>query len=674
MIQEDTQHQTSAPTSAPQRQAKPLAFGMITAYARAIAPLLLLWIVILLGMALIYWQPATSQLDIGSSYARAHLVGFFADEAQGSTTYAYSGAQSALTVPGAGSGALVATTRINGWRPDGVEPAQVTLSAGGGSLQFSPLTTPTLYHIFLPPGVGDARIDLSVNPYQPAGADLRSLGIPLEQLAVRPLSRQPARTTLGWLMLLAALLWTYGRRIGLAPWLAGGLTLVPVAAILLGIWRVRLLLTVGLVPWVIAALLLHLLLGPGRWLLARTLQRHRLEVAPLVWRWLWGIFGVALLIKLGGMLYPHIRVFDEAAHLLRVRWVLDGRFGELYFPNYTSFMGATVGIEGGYFPYSPLWYLVSAPFAALGLPIGATMNGLSAVLDVSKGLLIFVIALATTRRERLALLATALYHLLPMPYYLLSWGNYPTQLGLWATLVATTYLVLNYERLLQRRVFGWWVALLALCILTYTVIGIFAWTMFGLVALLEALRGRRRQPGIIRGVLVGIIIAEIFAFGIYHVQFAGVMLQSTLPSLLKSTQDKADGPATTTVDARESPLSNLNANTVFMRNHATDGLLLVGLIGMVGLYTDPAARRWWVIWTAWLSIFVLYTLVSAFVADMVLKHIFFIMPLLCIAAALVADTLWQRVKLGRWAVAAGALALLALVAERWHFYLLIKRH
>ncbi len=59
---------------------------------------------------------------------------------------------------------------------------------------------------------------------------------------------------------------------------------------------------------------------------------------------------------------------------------------------------------------------------------------------------------------------------------------------------------------------------------------------------------------------------------------------------------------------------------------------------------------------------------------MVLKHIFLIMPLLCIAAALVADWLWERLRLGRWAVAAGALALLALVAECWHFYLLIKRH
>jgi len=674
VIQEETQPQASAQASAPQLQARRLEFGLLSRYGRAIAPLLLLWLGILLTLALIYWQPTTSQIDIGTSYARAYLGRFFADEVEGGTTYAYSGAESAVHVPGVGGGALVATARFNGWRPDGVAPAQITLSAGADSLQFSPRTTPAVYHIFLPPGAGDARFDLSVNTYQPAGADLRSLGIPLDQLAMRPLSRQPAWTTLGWLLLLATLLWAFARRLEVAPALAAWLTLLPVSAILLGIWRVRLLVTVGLLPWVIAALLLHGLLGPSRWLLARVLQRHELAVSPPIWRWLWGGLGIALLFKVGGVLYPHIRVFDEAAHLLRVRWVLDGRFGELYFPNYTSFMGATVGIEGGYFPYSPLWYLLSAPFAALGLPIGDTMNVLNATLDVSKGGFIFIIALATTRRERLALLAAGLYQLLPMPYYLLSWGNYPTQLGLWAALFATTYLVLNYARLMQRRVFGWWVALLALCILTYTVIGIFAWTMFVLVALLEAFRGKLRQPRIIQGVLVGIVLAELFAFGIYHVQFASVFFQTTLPSLLKSTQDKADGPISTTVDARESPLSNLNANTVFMRNHATDGLLLLGLIGMVGLYADPVARRWWVLWTAWLSIFGLYTLVSAFVADMVLKHIFFIMPLLCIAVALVADWLWARLRLGRWAVAAGALALLVFVAERWHFYLLIKRH
>lgn len=643
-------------------------------HLQAMLPLLLLWLIIGAGLMAIYWGRAASQIDIGTSYARAYLGRFFADETQGSTTYAYTGQQSTLSVPGIGSGTAVATIDFNGWRPEGVAPAQVTMRAGAGTLQFSPRASPARYHVFLPPQSGDVRLELSVNTYRPSNVDVRELGIPLDQITLRPLTRMLAWTTLGWLLLLTTLLWAFGRRIGVSPWLAGLLTLLPTSALLVGLWQARLVLTVGLERWVVAAALLHLLLGLARWLLARTLQRHNLAVSALGWSGLWGISGLALLIKLGGVLYPHIRVFDEAAHALRVQWVLDGRFGELYFPNYTSFMGATVGIEGGYFPYSPLWYLVSAPFALLRLPIGDAMNGINAILDVSKGLFIFVIALATMRRERLALVAAALYHFLPMPYYLLSWGNYPTQFGLWAALFATTYLVLNYTQLMQRRIFGWWVALLVLCILAYTVLGVFAWTMFGVMALLELLRGQRRQAHIVKALLVGMIMAEVLAFAVYHVQFATVIVQNTLPSLLESAQSKADGPISTAVDARESPLSNLNANTIFMRNHFTDFLLGLGLVGFVGLYIEASSRRWWVLWTAWFSIFVLYSLVSAFVADMVLKHVFFIMPLLCIAVALVADTIWQRVRGGRWAIAAGALALMALVADRWYYYLLIKRH
>ncbi len=106
MIQEETQPQASAQASAPQLQVKRLEFGLFRRYGRAIAPLLLLWLGILLTLALIYWQPATSQIDIGTSYARAYLGRFFADEVEGSTTYAYSGAESAVHVPGVGGGAL----------------------------------------------------------------------------------------------------------------------------------------------------------------------------------------------------------------------------------------------------------------------------------------------------------------------------------------------------------------------------------------------------------------------------------------------------------------------------------------------------------------------------------------------------------------------------------------
>lgn len=641
---------------------------------RRLAPLGLLWLLLALAIAAVYWTPQAIALDVGHSYARPHLHGFFADEAQAESTYAYSGASSRIVLPGLGGSAVVWQARFNGWRPPGVAPAEVTFRSGENSLTFAPATTPRTYAIFLPAGAGDVGVDIVSNAYRPAAGDDRWLGVPVEAVRAQALGRAPAWTTLLLTLGLGTLLWAFGRRVGLGPWLALGAALALCAPLVAGLALARMFITVGLLRWVVVAALLHAALGPLQWLVGRTLRRHELAVAPLTWNWLWGLFGLAFLFKLGGVLYPHIIVFDEAAHTGRVKLVLAGEFARLYFPDFTSFMGVTVGIEGGYFPYSPLWYLVVTPLHWLGVSIGDAMNGLNAFLDITKGLIIFVIALATTGRERLAVLAALLYQLLPMPYYLLSWGNYPTQFGLWAALLATAYLALNYGRLRERRVFGWWVGLLVLCILTYTVIGVFAWTMFGLLALIEALRGSRRPRGLALALIGGILAAELIAFAVYHVQFAGVFFSETLPSLLSSADSKVDGPLTTAVDPRESPLSNFSANTSFMRNHLTDWLILLALAGTVGLYADRATRRWWPLWTAWLGIFVLYSLASAFVADMVLKHIFFIMPLICIAVAWVAEQVWTRLRGGRWAVAAGLLALGVVVGRGWHFYLLIKRH
>ncbi|WP_026370629.1 hypothetical protein [Kallotenue papyrolyticum] len=70
----------------------------------------------------------------------------------------------------------------------------------------------------------------------------------------------------------------------------------------------------------------------------------------------------------------------------------------------------------------------------------------------------------------------------------------------------------------------------------------------------------------------------------------------------------------------------------------------------------------------------LSSLFSGFVADMVLKHVFFILPLVCIALAIVLERWWRAGLGGRLAVLALLLFLAAEVIERGHFYLLVKRH
>lgn len=77
-------------------------------------------------------------------------------------------------------------------------------------------------------------------------------------------------------------------------------------------------------------------------------------------------------------------------------------------------------------------------------------------------------------------------------------------------------------------------------------------------------------------------------------------------------------------------------------------LLLLTMVGLGGLYFDQSGRWYGSFWSAWLAIFVLYTLVSAYVADMVLKHILFVMPLICISAALALNAIRDRCDTVAW--------------------------
>jgi hypothetical protein len=271
-------------------------------------------------------------------------------------------------------------------------------------------------------------------------------------------------------------------------------------------------------------------------------------------------------------------------------------------------------------------------------------------------------------------MSAAFYHLIPMPLFLLSWGNYPTQFGLWASLNATAFLVVNYRRFEGRRRFIGWAAFMVLAILSYTVLGVFAVSLFGLIGVL----GLAQRDGLgfrrLRFIVGGIIVAELFSFAIYHVQFASVFFKDTLPAVVSGTSQRLDAPLDASAEARMNALANIAANNQFTINHFTSLGLLLAAIGVLVLALEPGVRRWWPVWGAWIGIFVLYTLVSAYIADMVLKHVFYIMPLVAIALGVICDRWWARGRFGRAAVVLVMLFFASEYLERGYFYLLVKRH
>ncbi|HEX6292612.1 MAG TPA: hypothetical protein VFZ66_25740 [Herpetosiphonaceae bacterium] len=633
---------------------------------------------VLLALALVYRLPQTLRVDLGTTYARAYLRGFNQPEKNADYNYAFSGARAQIFLGGAGSGVFATTLRFDGVRPAEADPARVFFGAPQTPVGFKPSNGLRSYHVLVPSTSGDLDARIVANPFQPSERDPRQLGIPVDTFAVRSLT--PGLPLRAAAMILAISLGLYGlaRRLALRPDVSALLALLIVSSAIYGLFTNRLLITIGLVYWLAIVLGLHVALWPLRRVARAIYDRADVPLAADEERWLWRIFVAATLVKLGGMLYPHVIIFDEAAHVLRMNWLLEGRFMELYRPGYTSYMGDTVGLGGGQFPYSPLWYLVVVPFSFLGLGLPDATNGLSALMDVSKLFPIHLIARVTTSSRRTALYAAALYNLLPMPYFLLSWGNYPTQFGLWAALLATAFLAVHYQRFAQHtiswRTFGIWVALLALAILSYTVLGVFSVTLFMMIGIFGLFQrgglGRKR----LRFIVTGLLAAELLCFAIYHVQFAEAIVMDTLPAIVSGTADRADNPLDAAAEARENPLANFAANNQFTVGHFTPLLLVLTGLGGLGLAQQAHTRRWWPIWGAWLGIFVLYSLVSAFVADMVLKHVFFMMPLVAIWSGYVLSRWWRRGWAGRAAVLMVLCFLAFEVAQRGHFYLLIKRH
>lgn len=636
------------------------------------AGLITLWM--LIGLIVAYRVPQSLQVDVGSSYGRAYTRGFYDIEANQAGTYAFTRDHAQIFASGAGGGIFTTVLRFNGWRPAGLERPHVTLGNGDVGLTFLGADTPRFYHMLVPAIAGDIDYKITSNLFQQGSGDPRMLGIPIDYFTARATSGIPPLRAGLILLALALGLYSIARRLGFQPGSAALLVLLLASSALYGLVSARILITVGLVRWLVVLAGLHLLLWPLRTALGFLYRKSDIELAPGEEIWLARIVAAATLVKLGGILYPHIIIFDEPAHVLRMQMILDGRFLELYRPGYTSYMGDTVGLGSGQFPYSPLWYLVVVPFHFIGLSLKDATNGLSALMDVSKLIPIHMIVRATIGSRRPALLAAAFYHLLPMPLFLLSWGNYPTQFGLWASLIATAFLVVNYRRCEGRRMFIAWVACMALAILSYTVLGVFAVTLFGLIALLGLAQRDGRGVRRLRFIVGGMLVAELFCFAIYHVQFAGALLYDTLPAVLSGTAERLDAPLDASAEARVNAAANFAANNQFTVNHFTSLGLLLAAGGLLVLVLEPRARRWWPVWGAWIGVFVLYSLVSAYVADMVLKHVFYIMPLIAIAIGALCDRWWRRGRFGQAAVVLVMLFFVVQYFERGHFYLLIKRH
>lgn len=622
-----------------------------------------------------YALPSRSRIDVGTSYAQPYSNNFFPPEANAQFDYAYSGANSEIRLPGIGRGTHTLYLRVSGWRPNEPQPARLNMFddqrlLGSFSLADQKQVAPQTYRVALSTETGDVRLRLQSDTFSPGNGDSRNLGVLVDYVEIESHGVAPSSGQLLGGLLTALFGYLLLRLLALRPLPALLITLLGAGTLAWLLASQRLWWTVytnrlwGLILGIALGTLLLQRFLPWLW------RVTGVALTPAHTRWLLRILALAALVKIGGAMYPQMIVYDQRYHVPRTELLLNGQFMKLLEPSDVTALNVTVGLEGGHLPYSPLWYILVAPFGLLGADLGIASNALNGVIDVSRSIMIAYLAMRLFERPAAALWAAGVYHLFEMPYYLISWGNWPTQLGLWGGLLLICAVAATFEQLAERRALILMSAAALVSMLTYTVLGVMTFSMVGLLAVLELLR--RTRPGFVRArtLVLSLVIAEAIAFVSYHVWYAPTIFAETLPAIIDGIRNPSrelHGMA------RPSPLGMIGINWDYTVNHISWPLMALLPVGAVLAFQQ--AKRGRLLLVAWLLTLVVYTIFDFAVAEVIFKHIFFTLPLFALFIGVLFGALWTQPRWYARLVPIGvSLYLASFIIERWWFYIMVKRH
>ncbi|GAB4201393.1 MAG: hypothetical protein OHK0022_23400 [Roseiflexaceae bacterium] len=584
----------------------------------------------------------------------------------GATTYRWTTDRATVTFPSLGSGSWLAQLRVAAAHPDkGVVGAR--LFANGVPLADLPDYGALRRIAVLIPaevvGNGDLTLTITANTYN----DPRPLGLLIERVTLTPAGPAPGLPLPPLSLLLPALAATlslYGslRWLDVRPWLAAG---AGFAAALLLAWALvehRFPMAFFLPPlaWLLigTALLTPLL----DWGAARVFRAAGVELPVWLRRTLVLICVVGFWLKAGGLVFPYMRAIDISWHMDWTRRLMDGRvtFGAIFGTssplNELTMPVNEWGAQRPVIPYSPFFQLFALVFSVFPWPLETSANLLSALLDNCRVFLIAMLALKSGMSQRVALLAALLYAVTPVTFLLHAWGNIPTTFGIWWTLVATTIIVVLYDRLHQRGPFLLLTAVTLCCMLFYTVMAVFHVLFVLLFALIVLLLRKQIDTRPLRPMLLASGLAFGLSLLIYYGQYIPPVIERTLPYMLGVFTQGSESIGV----ERPSFGQYMWAYVPHLDYHIWPGdYLYYGLAIPIALVVPGFVALWkrsllWAAMSAWFTIALLF-MVAGTRISMVDKQLFYIVPPICLCAAVYLDRLWQR---GRW----GRLLVIGLYA------------
>lgn len=594
-------------------------------------------------------------------------------------TYRWSTDESQIVFPRLGQGNWLVRLDAVIAHPEG-SPVNARLEVNGFELAHLPEQAQVRRLQLLIPAAlvnsGDLTITIKADPFR----DPRPLGILLADVSVAP-AASPMQATLappvalglglfivlGMFACLALLTVDIKRRwyLDATGWAAVGLMpAVMVAGWALIVYRFPSGQMIDrMAALTLLSLLITIVMRPlTRWLLRQT----GVVVSPEFTAALLIVFLVGFWLKAIGMLYPYYVGIDVFWHMDKARRIIYDGALPLYYSvnsplNETTMPVAEWGRNPPVIPYSPWFHILATSYAIFPWPMEMTANFVSLLMDMSRVVLIAAIALKAGFSQRAALLTAVTYAVLPVTYLLHIWGNVPTAAGLWLNLLVQTTILLAWDRLGEWKVQLWFVPLLVLTFLVYTVTGVFTGVFLVVLTIFIWLNSRRGQEW--RGLLQGLQplwIASGAAIGlviaIYYGQYFQPIVERTLPYLATVF---TRGPETVGVSRPPfheylwSFVPHLGYH-IWPNHYLYYGLAIPLIFFIPGYWAMRTKPLLWLVVSAWGTVALLF-LLAGYRISMVDKQLFYLIPVICLAWAIMADRLWER-----WPGRVFVLATLAL--------------
>ncbi len=613
---------------------------------------LVAWIVLLTGV--VYQFRAGFTVSIGDYYDTPYLRSGFSDRetsADGRYTFRWTTGPAQISAPRMGRGAWTLGLLALAAHPDS-SPVNATLHfANGYQFQIPDSGELRAVHVFVPPAAlssGDLTIDITANTYSEPTASARQLGLALFSLQLSQVGSHSLLAPLGTLiylvlivLALALTLWATGLRgtlaVALAAALGLGLTL-PLAQVRLpyAFW----LPSLALLGWISLLLVVAL-----RWLMPRLFGLGGVTIDDTALTALLLLFVVGFWIKAGGQLYPYMIAIDIHWHMERVRWILDGRLAEIYKPgafNESVMPANEWGENRPTIPYSPFFHIFSTAFAIFPWQLETSAKVFSAFIDTSRVFIVFYLVRAMGLSRRAGLLAAVLIAIFPVTFLLHSWGNVPTTLGIWWTLIASTVIIGGWGRLNRRPAFMLLTAVLLITFLIYTVMAVYMGMLLVVWLVAVALRHKAERAQV-KAAAWATALAFALSMAVYYWQYVSDIIKKTLPYFSTTlTQGQESVGATPFEESYGTYLAN------YIPRLWGYGLLIPLLLLPLALWlirrnppelaAEPRTKTaiGWLWMAAMLLIALLFVPIARSV-PMVDKHIFFLIPVLAIGAGVVID-------------------------------------